>query len=228
MSLFSCHSLHVTLQPLLKPSCLVGISPDLVLASQTPYSKLLRFQNKQQKEGVNLRAAKFAIRFWLSWNRSAMLLVSTTTDFQASPHIARFLPCLHPPSFSRILCPPRPPFSHQGLSRWCHPIVAAGWKLGRSGSGERRVLRPGAACSASPREWIRGAKSCLFSCLCSPDTSLAVFGVWKPYSSDHAALCPWDGLLGLVLAHEIPAEQCWGVCVLLVFHCPLPGCLQLT
>ena len=151
MSLFPCHSLRVTLQPLLQPSCLVGISPDLVLASQTPYSKLLRFQNKQQKEGVNLRAAKFAIAFWLSWNWSAILLVRTTTDFQISPHIARFLPCLHPPSFACILCPPRPPFSHRGLSRWCHPVVAAGWKLGRSGSGERRVLRPGAACSASPR-----------------------------------------------------------------------------
>lgn len=95
--------------------------------------------------------AKFAVGFWLSWNRSAMLLVSTTIDFQVSSHIARFLPSLHPPSFSHILCPPQPPFSHQGLSRQCHPVVAAAWKLGRSGSGERRVLRPHATCSASPR-----------------------------------------------------------------------------
>lgn len=54
VSLFPCHSLCVTLQPFLQPFCLVGIAPDLVLASQTPYSKLLKFQNKQQKEEVNL------------------------------------------------------------------------------------------------------------------------------------------------------------------------------
>lgn len=53
-SLFPCQYLDTTFQPYVinwvLTSCLSGVSPDLVQASQTPYLKLLRFQNKQQKE----------------------------------------------------------------------------------------------------------------------------------------------------------------------------------
>lgn len=75
--------------------------PGLVFASQTSYSKPQRFQNKPQKEGVNL-----PFGFWLSQNRSALLLVrtSTTTHFQVSPHISRFLSSLHPLSPLWVTC----------------------------------------------------------------------------------------------------------------------------
>lgn len=71
--------------------------------------------------------------------------------------------------------------------------MAAGWKLGRSGSGARRVLRPGAASSASPRGSSGlGEPSPVCFHACSP---LAVFGVWKPYSFVHAAVSPWEACL---------------------------------
>lgn len=140
--------------------CLYGIFPDLVLTSQTPFSKLLKFQNKQQKEEINFYVARFAIGLWLSWNRLSTLLVNTAADFPVSLNTAGTVhSSLYPSLFSPGSCPPSPLGSHKVGTRWYQ-----GWSGGAAG----RALRPGVALSASPRgshglgePWIRRAKSSL-------------------------------------------------------------------
>lgn len=134
----------------------------------------------------------------------------------APPQVSRFphtfpgfsLLCI-PPNFLIFYALPWAPFSHQGLREENAEIWCCLLSLSKG------------------LQWISGAKSTLLLCLCSPCMSLHVFGVWKPYSCVHTALCLWNGLLGLVLTHEIFADHYWCVCIFF-FHCSLPGCLQLT
>lgn len=135
------------------------------------HAQSCQVSNKQQKEAINPWAAKLAIGLWFSWNRSAMLLVSTSADFQVSPFSASSL------IFSYFM----PSLAPLQSLRWCHPIVAAGWKLSRNGSGVRRVLRPGAASSASPRDSSRlGEPSPVCFHACSP---LALAWLYLGYGS---------------------------------------------
>lgn len=70
--------------------------------------------------------------FWLSQNRSALLLVRTTTDFQVSSHVARFLSSLHPlPNFLILYVLPGRP----SVTKSCAGGVTPFWQQDRSWAG---------------------------------------------------------------------------------------------
>lgn len=199
------------------------IPPGLVFASQTSYSKPQTFQNKPQKEGVN-----FPFGFCLSQNRSALCWLGPLLISRFPPTLARFLSSLHPllifSYFMSCLATLQSPSPGHVVPPHSGRRTEAGWRRIRGQEDAETwccLLR-----QSKGQQWVRGAKLCLFSCLCCPCTGLSVFGLWKPQSCAPTVLL--GTLLGLVSAHEIPADHCCGVCVLLVFPFPLPGHLQIT